>query len=183
MFPSQCLHSPWLWLERVWPGAIWPQAVSWAQVFSFKPVTSLQQVPSSVHKGLFWASFFSPGVLLLCATWKCPSVITGPWACLSHPMRLFRGFMLERVMLLMECPNLAYPRCAEFSGLVSQATEGRQNSITCFGRWLAAPAVCLVGQGLTNGCKLQSNVGPGGGWLRMVALLPQRLQKGSFSSF
>jgi hypothetical protein len=90
---------------------------------------------------------------------------------------------LERVMLLMECPNLAHPRCEEFSGLVSQATEGRQRGTTCFGRWLAAPAVCLVGQGLTNGHKLQSDVGPRGGWLRMVALLPQRLQKVSSSSF
>lgn len=76
-------------------------------------------------------------------------------------MRLVRAFRLERVMLLMERPNLAHPRCAEFSGLVSQATEGRQKGTTCFGRWLAAPAVCLVGQGLTNGLKLQSDVGPG----------------------
>lgn len=98
---------------------------------------------------------------------------------LGLPIRAFR---LERVMLLMERLNLAHPRCEEFSGLVSQATEARQKGTTCFGRWLAAPAVCLVGQGLTNGHKLQSVVGSGGGWLRMVALLPQRLQKESFSN-
>lgn len=46
MFPSRCLHRPWLRQETAWPGVIWPQAVSWAQGFPFKPATSLQQVPS-----------------------------------------------------------------------------------------------------------------------------------------
>lgn len=63
MFPSQCLHRPWLRQERVRPGAIWTQAVNWAQEFPVEPATSLQQVPSPGHKRLFCA-----GVLLLCAT-------------------------------------------------------------------------------------------------------------------
>lgn len=69
---------------------------------------------------------------------------------------------------------MAHPRCMEFSGLVSQATEGRQKGTTCFGRCLAAPAVCLMGQGFGQ---LQSDVGPGSRRLRMVVLPPLRPQE------
>lgn len=62
MFPLWCLHRPWLRQEKVRPGAIWPQAVSWAQAFPFKQVTSLKQVPSSGRKRLFRASFCPPTV-------------------------------------------------------------------------------------------------------------------------
>lgn len=136
MFPSPCLHWPWLQPGKVQPGTIWPQAVSWAQEFPFKPTTSLQHIPSCVLLG-FLSPCCPPAVCYL----EFLSLISGPWACLSHSTMQpeLRAFRLERVILLMERPNLAHLRCVEFSSLVSQATEGRQKGTTCFGRWLAAP--------------------------------------------
>lgn len=58
MFPSQCLHWPWLCPEGVWARSDLAPGCDLGTSFLLEASASLQQVPSSGPRKLFWASLF-----------------------------------------------------------------------------------------------------------------------------
>lgn len=81
MFSSQCLHWPWLCPEGVGPGAIWPQAVSWAQAFPLKPATLSSKYPHQPQEVIL--GFLVSLVFRCVHPGSAPLLISGPPACLS----------------------------------------------------------------------------------------------------
>jgi hypothetical protein len=65
-------------------------------------------------------------------------------------MRLFRAFRLETVILLLECPFLAHPRCGEFLGLVEPSHRMKAKRHNMFWKVAGSPDCLVLGPGLNK---------------------------------